>query len=80
MPDVERNDRGWRIGENHPRAKLTDAVVCELRDLHEQKGIRYAQLVELLSARGIETTERTVKAICNYTRRTQGRSMGAANG
>ena len=33
--DIQVNDRGRRIGESHPRAKLTDHEVDLLREVYE---------------------------------------------
>ena len=79
MPEVERNERGWRVGENHPRATLTNAVVCAIRSMREHQGMRYRAIVEELRLRGVTASSSTVKAICNYTRRTQGASLGKAD-
>lgn len=65
MPDSP----GHRCGERHPRAVLTDAQVCELRDLREQRGLTYAQLVELFAERGRKVSLDSVKLICQYRRR-----------
>lgn len=64
-----RDAPGHRRGENHPRAVLTDAQVCELRDLREHRGLTYAQLVELFAGRGIAVGIDGVKLICQYRRR-----------
>ncbi len=65
-----RDAPGHRRGENHPRAVLTDAQVCELRDLREHRGLTYAQLVELFAGRGIAVGIDGLKSICQYRRRT----------
>ena len=65
-----RDAPGHRTGENHPRAVLSDAQVCELRDLREHRGLTYAQLVELFAARGTRMSLDGVKLICQYRRRT----------
>lgn len=64
-----RDAPGHRTGENHPRAVLTDAQVCELRDLREHRGLTYAQLVELFAERGVRVSIDGVKLICQYRRR-----------
>lgn len=43
---VAVNDRGRRIGQDHPNAKLTDADVELIRDLHESEGLSYSALAE----------------------------------
>lgn len=68
---VALNEEGRRVGECHHRAKISDAVVHELRDLHEHKGLRYRQLIEMFAERGVKLSESNVKKICNYMRRNQ---------
>jgi hypothetical protein len=58
------DENGLRIGETHPRAKLTDVQVDEMRDLREMKGWTYDQLAEHFSVPYI-----TVQKICTYERR-----------
>lgn len=67
--DVTRNERGWRTGESHPRARLTDAVVIEIRDLHEHRQMRYQQIIELFAERKLKLTYHVVRALCLYKRR-----------
>lgn len=69
MPEPRRNERGYRVGEHHHRATIADAVVHELRELHEHRGISYVQLVELFRARGITIRYNAVRKICRYERR-----------
>ncbi len=73
---VRRNARGNRIGESHPRARIPDAVVFELRELHDHRQIRYQQLVEMFkegdcesAPKGIKLTYPVVRDICTYKRR-----------
>lgn len=35
MPEVLVNEKGRRVGETHPRARLTDHEVDLIRELHE---------------------------------------------
>lgn len=53
-------------GESHPHAKLTDAQVDEMRDLHEdeQQPMSYRQLAKRF---GVPLP--TVRSICSYRRR-----------
>jgi hypothetical protein len=59
------NERGYRIGEEHPKATLTDAEVELLRKLNEA-GLCYRELAEKF-----ETNKGTVAKICRYERRCQ---------
>ena len=58
------DEKGLRIGETHPNAKLTDAQVDEMRDLRELKGWTYDQLAAHFNVPYI-----TVQKICTYERR-----------
>ena len=60
------NDAGLRVGEDHPRAKLTDEEVERMRTLHEKERIGYKRL-----ARMFELSRRTVAKICRYEMRNQ---------
>lgn len=63
---VAINDRGLRIGESHHNAKLSDATVDRIRELHEDEGIGYRKIAK---AMGLSTS--TVRMICCYLRRAQ---------
>ena len=39
--DVAVNERGRRIGEDHPRATLSNDAVDLIRELHEDEGRSY---------------------------------------
>lgn len=60
------NDRRYRIGESHHRAKLTDEQVDEMRELHEEQGIGYRTL-----AKQFNVSKRTVRDIVQYKTRAQ---------
>lgn len=62
---VAVNERGRRIGESHPRAKLTDHEVDLVRELAEQ-GLPYAEI-----AAKFEVHRQTVKRIVRCERRGQ---------
>lgn len=73
---MSRNAHGRIVGDDHHRVRIPDAVVHELRDLHEHRKLRYAQLVELFgkgecssAPDGIKLTYGVVRAICGYHRR-----------
>ncbi|HCE08102.1 MAG TPA: hypothetical protein DEQ40_05785 [Oxalobacteraceae bacterium] len=55
--------RGHWIGEDHPKAKLTDREVELIRSLREE-GWTYQAISDKL-----ETPRSTVQMICQYTRR-----------
>lgn len=59
------NDRGLRVGQDHQRAKLTDAAVEMIRRLHEE-GMSYRVI-----ASKFEIAKSTVQDICTYRRRAQ---------
>lgn len=62
---VAVNERGLRIGEDHQRAKLTNAEVDMIRRLHAE-GLSYRTLAEKY-----EVSKRTIAAICRYERRSE---------
>lgn len=55
---VKINENGRRIGEDHQRAKLTDAEVDLVRDLRDD-GMSYGQI-----AKRMEVGKSTVRDIC----------------
>lgn len=61
---VAIDDRGFRIGETHHNARLSDALVDQIRDMHEYEGLRVGEICERL---GLAKT--TVVKICRYERR-----------
>ncbi len=63
---VATNEAGLRIGEEHPNAKLTDAEVEIIRQLHEEDGLSYKSLAEKF-----EISKGAVAKICRYERRAQ---------
>ena len=62
---LELNAHGLRIGENHPRALISDHDVELIRELAEG-GMRYAEI-----AAKFEISKVTVGRICRYERRGQ---------
>jgi hypothetical protein len=60
------NEAGLRVGEDHPRAKLTDEEVERMRAMHEQEHIGYRRLAKMF-----ELSKRTVAKICRYEMRNQ---------
>ncbi|MDR1368119.1 MAG: hypothetical protein LBJ76_05315 [Candidatus Accumulibacter sp.] len=62
---VKINERGYRIGEDHPNAKLTDGDVERIHSLHEE-GMSYEMLAEKF-----EVSKSEIGMICRYERRAQ---------
>lgn len=60
------NEKGIRVGEDHQRAKLTDAEVDQMRRMHEVDKIGYRRLAAIF-----EVGKTTVRDICNYKLRCQ---------
>jgi DNA invertase Pin-like site-specific DNA recombinase len=58
------DEKGYRIGESHPRAKLTDAQVDQIRNLFEEGFVGYRALARFF---GVPRT--TIASICRYERR-----------
>lgn len=61
---MRRNLRGWRIGESHHRAKLSDADVAKMRRVHAAGGAGYRIL-----ARAFRCSLSTVRDIVQYRTR-----------
>ena len=63
---VAVNDAGFRIGEDHQNAKLTDHEVDLIRQLHEKDGVSYRTLAEKFGV-----SKGSIVKICLYERRNQ---------
>lgn len=63
---VAVNERGYRVGQDHQAAVLTDAEVDLIRELREVHGWTYAAL-----AGKFEVGKSTIQDICTYRRRGQ---------
>lgn len=63
---VALNDIGRRIGESHPKSRLTDEQVDRIRDLHEDHDLSYDQLANLY-----QVHKSTIASICQYRTRAQ---------
>lgn len=63
---VAYNESGLRIGETHHNARLSDAIVDRIRELHEDFGWGY-----LAICRELHLSLPTVRKICTYERRAQ---------
>ena len=66
MKLVAVNEQGCRIGEGHPKAKLSDATIDLIRELHEDKGKSYGYIAMKLNISKV-----FVQMICTYRRRAQ---------
>lgn len=62
---VAVNDRGLRIGEDHPNARYTDAEVAMVLDLRDE-GMGYKRIAKVM-----DMPVRTVRGICTGARRCQ---------
>ena len=63
---VAVNEFGWRIGQDHHNAKLSNDDIDHIRDLREDLGLSYSEI-----ARRYSISVAGVQKICNYTRRSQ---------
>lgn len=61
---MKRTVRGWRRGESHQKARLTDEEVEQMRQLHEEYGLKPAEI-----ASKFEANFYTVCSILNYRSR-----------
>ena len=64
---VRRSFTGHRIGESHPRARLSSDDVTMIRTLHEEHGLGYRTLADKF-----ETPRETIRSICRYESRLSG--------
>ena len=63
---VALNECGKRVGETHHNARISDAIVDQIRDRHEDYGCGYLQL-----AREFGISKNTIRKICTYQGRAQ---------
>lgn len=61
---VRRSWTGHRMGESHPRARLSDHDVELMRRLHEEHGLGYGTLADKF-----ECGASTARDICTYRTR-----------
>lgn len=66
MDLVGLNEAGYPVGETHPNARLTDAQVDEIRNLHETGRWGYTALAERFGV-----SRSLIAAICRYEIRVQ---------
>jgi hypothetical protein len=62
---IPLGEHGEPIGQFHPRAKHSDALVNELRDLHEYQGLGWRRV----AARYPQLPAAWIKQILSYRRR-----------
>lgn len=65
------NEKGYRIGEDHPQAKLSDADVELIRELHFEHGLSYGEIARKWDEGEVTITKQTVYLICTYQIRAQ---------
>lgn len=58
------DDRGYRVGQDNPNAKLTDHEVDLIRELHEGGGLSMREIAEKF-----EVAKSTIVGIVNFNRR-----------
>ncbi len=64
------DERGRRVGESHPRARLTNDQVDWLRDLYDTGMVGYRTLARAANwLWGIEVSRNTVSKLVKYERR-----------
>lgn len=71
--EVQVNERGRRIGESHPRAKLTDHEIDLMRELYEElraEGMKNREAAKVCSEK-FDQHERSVRKIVHCERRAQ---------
>lgn len=69
---VNTNEKGYVIGQDHPRAKLTDDHVDLIRELHEESGYSYNKLAWIFSRlTKSKVSKLYIRDICTYRRRCQ---------
>ena len=60
------NENGRRIGETHHNCRIPQAVVDQMRDLHEDQNVSYKELSKMFNL-----SLCVVAKICRYERRAQ---------
>jgi len=63
---VGMNDRGVAIGQYHPRAKYSDEMIDQIREMREDQGLTWREIV---SRTGVSM--RMVRDVCAYVYRAQ---------
>ena len=60
------NEQGYRVGEHHHNARLSNEIVDKIREMHEDEGIGYRRIAKIM---GI--SRHVIAKICRYERRAQ---------
>lgn len=68
---IAYNEDGRRIGEGHPHSTITDAVVKQIRDLHEDVENTGEKWGYRKLARRFNLPRDTIRKLCTYQRRAQ---------
>ena len=68
---VSIDDNGRRVGQDHPKARLTDSQVEDMRARYEAGGIGYKALARLYGV-----SRSTARSIVTYERRTSWSTRG----
>jgi hypothetical protein len=63
---VAVNEYGYRIGEDHPNAKLTDREVDLMVQMHDDENLGYRKLAQMF-----EVSKSQVRNICKGIKRCQ---------
>lgn len=63
---VAVNEFGFRIGQYHPNAKLSDEKIDQIRDMREEKNMRYTDIASIVGL-----SKSAIAKICRYERRAQ---------
>ncbi len=65
------NAAGYRVGETHHRAKLTDEAVDQMRELHTRWKLSYAEIAAKFDDVPGGVSPHTVRDICRGRKRIQ---------
>ena len=63
---VAVNEFGFRIGQYHPNAKLSDDQIDQIRDMREEQNMRYTDIAAIVGL-----SKGAIAKICRYERRAQ---------
>ena len=63
---VAVNEDGYRIGQSHHNARISDYAVQCIRDAREERGLSYGKLASMF-----KLSKSTIQKLCNYERRAQ---------
>ena len=63
---VAVNEDGYRIGQSHHNARISDYAVQCIRDAREERGLSYGKLASMF-----KLSKSTIQKLCKYERRAQ---------